>query len=234
VLETGRLRRVGGSGEVAVDVRVVAMTLRDLRGEARRRAFRTDLYHRLAGFEVTLPPLRRRPGDIVPLAQHFLGELAREVGPRTIDDGALALLQLHDWPGNVRELRNVLRRAAVLATSGTIDATAIEIEPETAAFEPRFATHAADREEAPVAPPPPRPTPSMLSLAGKTYDQLEREIIAWALGANGGSRRQAARALGISRSTFCDRVNRLGLGRAAGPAPGSLQSAAPATAAPAR
>src|SRR4051794_27254190 len=72
VLETGRIRRVGGQGESPVRVRVVAMTLRDLRREAQRGGFRLDLYHRLAGFELTLPPLRRRPHDVPLLARHFL------------------------------------------------------------------------------------------------------------------------------------------------------------------
>src|SRR5215471_6516602 len=80
VLETGRLRRVGGGGELGVRVRVVAMTLRDLEGEVRRRAFRGDLYYRLAGFQLTLPPLRRRRGDIPLLARSLLREIEPEVG----------------------------------------------------------------------------------------------------------------------------------------------------------
>src|SRR5947208_17112936 len=80
VLETGRLRRVGGAGEVAVRVRVVAMTLRNLQGDVSRRSFRDDLYYRLAGFCLRLPPLRERRGDIPLLAAHFLREIAGEVG----------------------------------------------------------------------------------------------------------------------------------------------------------
>src|SRR5437868_2157731 len=84
VLETGRLRRIGGGGELAVRVRVVAMTLRDLEGEVQRRAFRADLFYRLAAFQLTVPPLRQRRGDIPLLARHFLDELAREAGPREL------------------------------------------------------------------------------------------------------------------------------------------------------
>src|SRR5688500_9136107 len=76
VLETGRLRRVGGTGEVPVQVRVVAMTLRDLEADVRRRTFRTDLFYRLAGFRIRLPPLRERRGDIPLLAEKFLTEVA--------------------------------------------------------------------------------------------------------------------------------------------------------------
>src|SRR5450631_1880055 len=114
VLETGRLRRVGGSGEAAVRVRVVAMTLRDLEGEVARRTFREDLYYRLAGFHLALPPLRQRRGDIPRLAAHFLREIEPEVGERQLEALALTTLGAADWPGNVRELRNVIRRAAIL------------------------------------------------------------------------------------------------------------------------
>ncbi len=94
VLETGRIRRVGGAGESSVSVRVVAMTLRNLGQEAQRGHFRADLYYRLAGFELVLPPLRRRCGDIPMLVRHFLREVEREVGPRReIDSSALAALK---------------------------------------------------------------------------------------------------------------------------------------------
>ncbi len=96
------------------------MTLRDLEGEVQRRAFRADLYYRLAGICVRLPPLRERRGDIPLLARHFLREVASEVGPRQLDTSALAALGAADWPGNVRELRNTIRRAAIL-TSGQTD-----------------------------------------------------------------------------------------------------------------
>ena len=92
VLETGRIRRVGGAGESAVSVRVVAMTLRDLGLEARRGGFRADLYYRLAGFELALPPLRNRRGDIALLVRHFLRELAPELGGREIEPAAMAAL----------------------------------------------------------------------------------------------------------------------------------------------
>src|SRR4051812_17895896 len=88
VLETARIRRVGGQGESPVRVRVVAMTLRDLGRDAHRGTFRLDLYHRLAGFELALPPLRRRRGDIAPLVARFLDELAPELGARTVEPAA--------------------------------------------------------------------------------------------------------------------------------------------------
>jgi two-component system nitrogen regulation response regulator GlnG len=199
VLETGRLRRVGGAGETSVRVRVVAMTLRDLEGEVQRRAFRGDLYYRLSGVQLRLPALRERRGDIPLLARHFLREIEAEVGPRELEPAALAALAAGDWPGNVRELRNVIRRAAILS-EGPIDAEALEI-PEASRF------RLADGSASSV---PPLPSDAIW-LEGRTFDEIEREILGWALRRNAGSRRRAARALAIARSTFCDKVKRYNL-----------------------
>jgi DNA-binding NtrC family response regulator len=211
VLETGRLRRVGGHGEVAVNVRVVALTLRDLRRDAGRGLFRIDLYHRLAGCELHLPALRERRSDIPMLAKHFLSEAAVELGPRTLAPDALARLHAHDWPGNVRELRNVLRRAAAMADD-TIEGSGFLIEtpaPVLSGCDLRLTGYAAD------APSPgyvPAPSESgTLALDGKSFKEMQIAIFRWALRRSRGSRRKAAKALGISRSTFCDRVRKLGL-----------------------
>jgi two-component system nitrogen regulation response regulator GlnG len=219
VLETGRLRRLGGQGEIAVSVRVVALTLRDLRHDAGRGLFRLDLYHRLAGCPLRMPTLRERPGDVALLAEHFLAELAPELGPRTIEAEAMARLLAHDWPGNVRELRNTLRRAAALSDD-VIDSFALDIETAMAfpsSCEIRLASHAADgppvapRAAAPRAPLPMGNDGDVLCLAGKTFEEMQNAIFRWALHRNLGSRRRAAKSLGVSRSTFCDRVRRLGL-----------------------
>jgi DNA-binding NtrC family response regulator len=205
VLETGRLRRVGGTGETAVRVRVVAMTLRRLRELAERGAFRLDLYHRLAGFELALPPLRHRTEDIPLLVDRFLRELATELGPRTIDAAALVRLAAHDWPGNVRELRNVIRRAAII-TSRHIDAAALELDPPgcEVRLAPRPALRVADAGQ----PDQTDGGNDVIALPGKTFVDLEKEILGWGMRRAGGSRRRAAMLLGMSRSTFCDRVKR--------------------------
>jgi DNA-binding NtrC family response regulator len=223
VLETGRLRRVGGNGEIAVRVRLVALTLRDLPRDVERGLFRVDLYHRLAGFELVLPALRQRRADIPALVARFLAELEPELGRRAIDPIALAALEAYDWPGNVRQLRNVVRRAAVNSPH-TIVAEALELPlrqaasagPPVAATPSRapashgtWSTHLAD-EDGP-APPAPAPPEDMVRLADRTFDEIERSIYDWALRRNGGSRRQAARALGVARSTFCDKVKRYGI-----------------------
>jgi two-component system nitrogen regulation response regulator GlnG len=216
VLETGRLRRVGGRGEIAVDVRVVALTLRDLRRDASRGLFRLDLYHRLAGCELRLPALRERPGDIGLLAEHFLAEASAEFGPRTLMADALARLCSHDWPGNARELRNTLRRAAALADS-VIDRALLDIDTPLAGpfCELRLASRAADAPPFPASTSPVATADEVagdtITLGGKTFAEMQAAIFRWALRRNRGSRRQAAASLGISRSTFCDRVRRFGL-----------------------
>jgi transcriptional regulator with GAF, ATPase, and Fis domain len=199
VLESGRLRRVGGSGEVAARVRVVAMTLRDLEGEVQRRSFRADLYYRLAGICLRLPPLRERRGDIALLAAQFLREMEAEVGPRRLEAAALAALAAADWPGNVRELRNVIRRAAILARGredGRITADLLEL-PAPAPFRLSEAGSAA-----------PLPPDDVIRIRGRRFEEIERDVYAWALRDNAGSRRRAARSLAIARSTFCDKVRR--------------------------
>jgi two-component system nitrogen regulation response regulator GlnG len=211
VLETGRLRRVGGSGEAAVRVRVVAMTLRDLEGEVARRAFREDLYYRLAGFHLTLPPLRQRRDDVPLLARHFLREIEAEVGPRQLDAGAVAALRGARWIGNVRELRNVLRRAAIL-TREHIGEADLEL-PASTPF--RLGEESAPSvlafPGAPHTPPASAADADALQLTGRTFDEIEREVLSWALRRSAGSRRRAARSLSMARSTFCDKVKRYGL-----------------------
>lgn len=119
VLETRTLRKLGSESETSVDVRIVAATNRDLLGAIRRGAFRADLYHRLAIFRLTIPPLRDRLDDVPELAKTLL-ERARSHKELTPD--AIEVLARYHWPGNVRELRNVLERSSALASSTIIEA----------------------------------------------------------------------------------------------------------------
>jgi DNA-binding NtrC family response regulator len=118
VLEQKELVRIGGTRPVALDVRVVSATNRDLRSEARRGAFREDLYWRLAVLPLRLPPLRDRLDDLPLIAATLLGALGRPEA--LLDAGAEQKLMRHPWPGNVRELRNVLERALLTADDGRI------------------------------------------------------------------------------------------------------------------
>jgi DNA-binding NtrC family response regulator len=115
VLETGRFARLGSNRERQVKVRVVSATNADLPAMIRDGSFREDLYYRLNTIELALPPLAERPGDILPLAERFLG------GGKALSPAAAATLQRHPWPGNVRELRNAVQRAQLLATGPRIE-----------------------------------------------------------------------------------------------------------------
>jgi DNA-binding NtrC family response regulator len=142
VLETGRFERLGSNRERQVKVRVISATNADLGAMIRAGNFREDLYYRLNLIELALPPLAERPGDILPLAEHFLA------GARTLGEPARAALLRHAWPGNVRELKNTMQRAALLARGPVIEpadlglptplgslASATEAEPDRDAIE---------------------------------------------------------------------------------------------------
>ncbi len=121
VLETGRFERLGSNRERQAKVRVISATNANLQGMIRDGSFREDLYYRLNTVEVAMPPLVERPGDILPLAQHFL------VSGKPLSPQARSLLQRHPWPGNVRELRNVIQRAELLAQGTRIEAADLNL-----------------------------------------------------------------------------------------------------------
>ncbi len=121
VLETGRFERLGGNRERSVKVRIVSATNANLQALIADGRFREDLYYRLNGIELRLPPLAQRPRDILPLARHFL-----PAGKRLGEDAERAL-QRHAWPGNVRELRNAVQRAALLARGETVSASDLDL-----------------------------------------------------------------------------------------------------------
>jgi two-component system, NtrC family, response regulator HupR/HoxA len=126
VLQEGELRPVGSTRSIPVDVRVIAATHRDLEADVRSGRFREDLYYRIAGVTFAMPPLRERPGDIVPIAQRLLADVAAELGlpPAQFDDDSRAVLMSYPWPGNIRELRNEIARALALGESTTLHASA--------------------------------------------------------------------------------------------------------------
>ncbi|MBM4361858.1 MAG: sigma 54-interacting transcriptional regulator, partial [Deltaproteobacteria bacterium] len=124
VLENRQVRRLGGTAEYPIDVRVISATHRDLSAEVARGRFREDLYYRLSAFTLQVPPLRERQGEIPLLGELFARESARRAGmaPLVLDAGALSALARHPWPGNVRELKNAMEHAVVLAEGGRITA----------------------------------------------------------------------------------------------------------------
>jgi two-component system, NtrC family, response regulator AtoC len=199
VLQEQRFERVGGTRTIEVDVRIIAATNRDLGEEMRAGRFREDLFHRLAVFPLRLPPLRERSGDVVPLAQHLLSRIARQLGRPSfqIDPAAQAALGRYAWPGNVRELANVLERAAILADRPTITEDLLVLGlPSLSA-------------PAPAGAPPTVAAPE--SDAAETLEQLEQQAIRRALAVTGGNRKQAATRLGIGLRTLYDKLRAYGI-----------------------
>jgi two-component system, NtrC family, response regulator AtoC len=181
-LQEGTIRRVGANEPIAVDVRVVAATNRDLEAAVRAGTFRADLYYRLHVVSIRIPPLRERREDIPLLAEHFAQKHGRPEGS-AISPAARELLVAHSWPGNVRELENVVARALALNPSGVIMA---EDLPD--------AIRHAQAESAPA------PTPSTADRP--TLAELERRYATQVLEETGGNKTRAAEILGIDRKTL--------------------------------
>jgi two-component system response regulator AtoC len=183
VLETQEFFRVGGTRPVRVDVRVVSATNRDLRAEVEAGRFREDLFYRVDGVSVRVPPLRERRGDVALLARHFLD---RGGGGRLLDDSAVEALRAYDWPGNVRELEMVVGRAALLAPGATIRGEDLPLE-----IRPRAA---------------PRVLRTDLSLA-----EMEKEYVLAALERHRGHRGRTAEALEIDPKTLYNKLRSWGI-----------------------
>jgi len=175
-LQDGEIRRVGESRVFGVDVRIVCATHRDLAALVRAGAFREDLYFRLKVLTVSVPPLRERREDILPLALRMLAE--EGTSHTGFTEAAIARLLAHAWPGNVRELENAVRHGAALAAGPEIDAA--DLPPELGA--------------AAAAPS----EPELL----RTLAEVEREHVLRVIDACGGSQSDAARVLGIARNTL--------------------------------
>ncbi|MGB3165617.1 MAG: sigma-54 dependent transcriptional regulator, partial [Alteraurantiacibacter sp.] len=207
-LQSGRIRRVGGAEEIAVDVRIVAATNRDLAPMIADGSFREDLYYRLNVVPIQLPPLRERTGDIAPLARHFLAEAAQDgLSARTLGKDAVALLDTQPWRGNVRELRNLMYRAAVLARENRIDAEALRPLLDTAPGENAAGQSIGDAVAAWLA--------AERFAEGELYHsalaELERPVFAHALARTRGNQLKAAALLGINRNTLRKRLQELSL-----------------------
>jgi two-component system response regulator AtoC len=206
VLEEMTFRRLGGTRDLTVSLRLVAATNKDLAEEVQRGTFRLDLYHRLDVFHIRVPPLRDRREDILPLAEHFLNIFAqrmRKPAARLAPETE-RILRDYDYPGNVRELRNLVERAVILSNTSVIDPGCIVISgparvgtasPTGATVNPvAFFTAQADADGQPP------------SLA-----ELERLYIARLLVFTGGNRTQVARLLGVSYPTVAKKITDYGL-----------------------
>ena len=199
VLQEGEVRPVGSARSVAVDVRVVAATHRPLLDDVRAGRFREDLYYRLAGLTLTLPPLRERPGDIAPIAQALLASVASELGraPATLDDDARAVLLGYPWPGNIRELRNEIARALALTDGERLGAA--DFSPALRGGQTGVATAAA------LAPLPGHGT------LQQRLDAIEAMLLREVMLRLRWNKTQAARELGLSRVGLRAKLQRFGL-----------------------
>jgi len=195
VLQEREATPVGGTQPIAVDVRLIAATNRDLEDDMKAGRFRSDLYYRLNVIAIHLPPLRDRRDDIPLLADAFLRRMAAERGqtPKTIGAEVTAAIMAYDWPGNVRELENALERAATLTKGDEIAAAALPAR----VTERRAPSLVADR---PLANPP--------------LDVVERAYITWVLQSVGGNKTRAAEVLGIDPSTLYRKLARYDAGSA--------------------
>ncbi|MEM7224111.1 MAG: sigma 54-interacting transcriptional regulator [Pseudomonadota bacterium] len=190
VLEEQVLEPLGANEPRRIDVRVIAATSQDLPDKIARGAFRKDLYYRLNVLPITIPPLRERSSDIRPLAEFLLDRICAAHGSHTreLAPEALTLLEAYPWPGNVRELRNILEQACLLHDGAAIGRDdVLRLLPEAGQS------------------PAPRPAASGTTLPERVAD-LERDAILDALRASGGKKSQAARALGIARSTLYEKL----------------------------
>jgi len=205
VLEERAVIRVGATKPRRIDVRFVTATNRDLAQRVQAGLFRSDLYYRISGLVIRIPPLRNRPSEIEPLARHFLREFSIRSGQSvpTLGPAALGKLLAHDWPGNVRELRNVMERATLLVTGSVLQPEHVMIEssvdgPSHDLFDAEF-----EAETAVIASP---------FIEGATPEDEKARILK-ALEACGGNQTRAAKMLGIARRTLINRIEQFNLPR---------------------
>ncbi len=184
-LEDRTFKRVGGKEDIEVDVRIIAATNQDLEKAIEEKTFREDLYYRLSVIPITLPPLRERRDDILPLAHHFLEMYNRDfkLAFRGFAPEVEQLLLRYDWPGNIRELRNVVERAVILSAGDevTVDSLPWKIKGERKALSSGA-----------------EPGAVRLPDAGIDIDVVERELIVQALEKTGSNQTRAARLLGLT------------------------------------
>ena len=209
-LEDQRFVRVGGEEELAVDVRIIAATNRDLGSAIEAGSFREDLGYRLQVVRIHLPPLAERLDDLPDLIRFFLNRAADRLGRRlAVTDESMEILKHYQWPGNVRELKHVLEEAAVLATGGIIAPEHLRIEAaaEVAPTSGTGLAAAVQRETARLSVQAPG------EVHAKLIDLLEEPMIREALARMKGNQLRAAELLGINRITLKKRMDQLGISK---------------------
>jgi len=198
ILQEGQVRRLGGKGELSVDVRIIAATNKDPLKAVKDGTFREDLFYRLNVFAVAMPPLRQRKEDIPLLVEAFVEEFNAKYDKRVkgLDDPALQALMQWSWPGNVRELRNVIERATVTCPADIVTRDQLPL----ASTAPRAAT--------PAAGEPVHDEGSVVIPLGTTLDDAERDLLLRTLARHEGNKTRAADVLGITPKTLRSKLAR--------------------------
>jgi DNA-binding NtrC family response regulator len=191
VLEESSVRRLGGTAEIPVNVRILAATNRTPELAIERRTLREDLYYRLNVFRIHAPSLRERKDDIPHIAKAIVGDLNRkhECNVKSLHRETLERLMAHSWPGNVRELRNVLEWAVITAHSDALMPSHLPKLPGARTPDPPIASGTSVRFE-----------------TGHTLEEIEKEYILATLKSVGNDRKRAAQILGVSLRTLCSRL----------------------------
>jgi transcriptional regulator with GAF, ATPase, and Fis domain len=208
VLQEKTFERVGSSDSLQVDVRIIAATHQNLEELIRQGRFREDLYYRLKVIDILVPPLRERIEDIPELASHFLHTYAARCGKPVhhMDDDVLSILKSYRWPGNIRELENIIERAVVVAEGPTIMPS--DLSPELVSSQaPSTMSPGDTRTNGKPAPV----TANGLQAEREEFDRRERDQLVRALTTASGNKAEAARALGLARSTLISRLKKHGL-----------------------
>jgi DNA-binding NtrC family response regulator len=208
VLEDRKVRRLGGKTDLPVEVRVIAATNRNPEDAIKNKLLREDLFYRLNVFNIHLPPLRDRKGDIAAIAEAIIANLNKKHGCRVtgLQGAVLERLQNHSWPGNVRELRNVLERAVILAGEGMIQLKHLAMDGAGAETQQAAAVGDADTGE------------SIRVRQGATMEEIEDAYIDMILRRTNNNKTRAAEILGISVRTLHNRLGQTGKGKASGAA----------------
>jgi nitrogen regulation protein NR(I) len=212
VLQDHTIQRLGGKQDIPVDVRIIAATHRDLEAALSEDQFRDDLYYRLAGVVIFLPPLRERGAeDVSRLTKYFLGRFGREMGQKSpaIEPAAISFLQTQPWPGNVRQLSNVVRRALLLASGFPVGAEHVQAamsRPVVAASqaEVSFPTYVEELLQAAKAA-------EQGEVHAQVLEAAERILLTRAIELAQGNQAKAARWLGIARQTVREKLTQFGL-----------------------
>jgi nitrogen regulation protein NR(I) len=213
VLQEQRFERVGGNDTIRTDVRIIAATNRDLETMVNDGKFRSDLYYRLNGFSIDLPPLRKHTGDLAVLIDYFLARFSRELGkePHTLSPESMALLTKYHWPGNVRELQSVLKQALLQATGPVIIP---DFLPETV----RTAQHTPPHAEPDGLPVDElqrfidhRLESGSSNLYAEALELMEKYLLTRVLRLTEGNQSRAASVLGITRGSLRNKIRSLGI-----------------------